>query len=207
MSENKYANIDMLYSKVPAYVYGFHGCKKSVYTDVLTNNHSLQESKNEYDWLGNGIYFWENSYQRAVEWAKIKYEKDWAVLGAFIDLGYCLDTTDYSNAGIFQAGYELLKFRIESIGQKMPLNKKGRNSNDILVRNLDCAVIQEIHEYNKNNGLKQYDSVRGIFEEGNEIYPGAGFREKTHVQICIKNPNCIKGYFAPRMMDTNYDLP
>jgi hypothetical protein len=38
----------------------------------------------------------------------------------------------------------------------------------------------------------------GIFTEGKPIYPGAGFRGKTHVQLCIRNIACIKGYFAPR---------
>ena len=207
MLENINSNVDMLYSKKPAYIYGFHGCSKSVYESVLLNDELLQESKNQYDWLGNGIYFWENSYQRAVDWAKAKYGKDWAVIGAFIDLGYCLDTTDYRNAPIFKLGYELLKFRIEDAGEIMPRNIKGRNSNDVLVRNLDCAVIQEIHEYNKSQGLKQYDSVRGIFEEGEEMYPGAGFKEKTHTQVCIINPNCIKGYFTPKTMDKRYDMP
>ena len=30
------------------------------------------------------------------------------------------------------------------------------------------------------------------------LYDGAGFLDKTHIQICIRNPNCIKGYFIPR---------
>jgi len=28
--------------------------------------------------------------------------------------------------------------------------------------------------------------------------PGAGFKEKNHIQICVRNRNCIKGYFLPR---------
>jgi len=42
-----------------------------------------------------------------------------------------------------------------------------------------------------------YDSVRGVFVEGNELYPTAGFRDKNHIQIAIKNPECIKGFFLP----------
>jgi hypothetical protein len=44
-----------------------------------------------------------------------------------------------------------------------------------------------------------FDSVRAAFIEGDKIYPGAGFNEKTHIQICIINPNCIKGFFKPRI--------
>jgi hypothetical protein len=34
-----------------------------------------------------------------------------------------------------------------------------------------------------------------MFVEGEELYDGAGFHEKTHVQIAIRNPKMIKGYF------------
>jgi hypothetical protein len=27
------------------------------------------------------------------------------------------------------------------------------------------------------------------------VYPGAGFRNRTHVQIAIRNPEMILGYF------------
>lgn len=196
-----------MYAKTPAYIYGFHGCNKDTYNAVIHDGKLLQKSTNEYDWLGNGIYFWENSYQRAVDWARKKYGDEWAVVGAFIDLGYCLDTTDYRNSSVFKNGYELLKFKTMDAGEELPRNIKGRNSDDILVRNLDCAVIQEIHDYNEKNNLMPYDSVRGIFEEGVEMYSGAGFREKTHSQVCITNPNCIKGYFVPREADDKYTTP
>lgn len=48
---------------------------------------------------------------------------------------------------------------------------------------------------------------RGVFTEGGPIYPNAGFVEKTHIQICIINPNCIKGYFAPLAYDEEYGMP
>lgn len=71
------------------------------------------------------------------------------------------------------------------------------------------AVIEKIHSITQNPkyGLEPYDSVRGLFIEGDEVYPGSGFREKTHVQICIVNPNCIKGYFIPREADGHYRVP
>jgi hypothetical protein len=37
--------------------------------------------------------------------------------------------------------------------------------------------------------------VRAAFPEGREIYPGAGFDEKTHIQIALRNLDCIKGVF------------
>lgn len=52
-----------------------------------------------------------------------------------------------------------------------------------------------------------YDSVRGVFPEGGEVYPGSGFVDKTHIQICIVNPNCIKGYFNPIPYNKKYAMP
>ena len=60
--ENK--PVTSMYSKTPAYIYGFHGCTKEVYDKVIYQNQPMKKSDNAYDWLGNGIYFWENSYQR-----------------------------------------------------------------------------------------------------------------------------------------------
>lgn len=80
----------------------------------------------------------------------------------------------------------------------LPVNtspKKYVHGNDLPVRNLDCAVIEHLHTINT---ARPFDSVKGIFMEGKPLYENAGFREKDHIQLCIRNPNCIKGYFLPR---------
>lgn len=46
--------------------------------------------------------------------------------------------------------------------------------------------------------IKPYDSIRAAFWEGKELYNTAGFKEKNHIQICIRDPKCIIGYFLPR---------
>ena len=53
----------------------------------------------------------------------------------------------------------------------------------------------------------KYDSIRGVFIEGGEVYPGSEFVEKTHIQICIVNPNCIKGYFKPMERNEEFRIP
>lgn len=193
------------YAKLPNLVLGFHGCRKETFENVLYKHEPLEQSHNRYDWLGHGIYFWENSYQRALEWAA-RYDNP-AVIGAVIDLGYCLNLTDYYSTQILKQGYEDLKYDLESAGIGLPKNKNTKNSSDWLLRDLDCAVIERVHYQNKVNSLPEYDSVRGIFTEGKPIFPGAGFKEKTHVQLCIINPNCIKGYFDPIEADSNFPLP
>jgi len=68
-----------------------------------------------------------------------------------------------------------------------------------VLRYLDCAVVEYTHSFLKFKNQPAFDSVRAAFIEGDKIYPGAGFNEKTHIQICILNPNCIKGFFKPRI--------
>ena len=92
---------ESLYSRRSNLVVGFHGCDKSVVDAVIAGKTELLASKNDYDWLGNGIYFWENNEERAWQWAKalakrkISQVKEPAVVGAIIDLGYCFDLCLY----------------------------------------------------------------------------------------------------------------
>lgn len=204
-----------MYSNLPNLVLGFHGCDEETYNKVLYNHEALLPSHNSYDWLGNGIYFWENSLSRAEEWAisycerynkknPEKQKKEPAVIGAVISLGYCLNLTDYGSSEILKNGYEILSYELSLIGQELPINK--HSNGDILLRELDCAVIERIHQYNKELGKRTYDSVRGIFIEGTPVYRNSGIMEKTHVQLCIVNPNCIKGYFKPLTPNSEWNM-
>lgn len=197
-----------MYSKLPNLVLGFHGCKRDVFEKVLQGKEQLKSSSNTYDWLGNGIYFWEQNFDRAKEWAEARYGEDnAAVLGAVLDLGYCLNLTDSAGSARLKLGYELLKLRCEIAGVKLPQNRALKGSADVLIRDLDCAVIEQIHDYNRQAKKMEYDSVRGIFTEGEHPYPGSEFFEKTHVQLCIRNTNCIKGYFKPLKENPNFKMP
>lgn len=43
-----------------------------------------------------------------------------------------------------------------------------------------------------------FDSVRAAFWEGEDLYLNAGFKQHSHIQISIINPQCIRGIFLPR---------
>jgi len=190
-----------MYTSRTGLILGFHGTDESVVDSVLRGDTELEFSKNAYDWLGHGVYFWDNSPGRALEWAyelsqrgigKIKKP---AVIGAIIDLGYCLDLLDYEKLEIVHKAYSILKTSLESSSTKLPINKGA--TEDLLQRELDCAVIETLHASLKSLEQDEYESVRGVFWEGEPLYPSAGFREKDHIQICVRNYDCIKGYFLP----------
>lgn len=122
------------------------------------------------------------------------------MVGAVIRLGNCLDFTEQENLNKIKKHYELLKKEADLKKFSLPENKGGK---DKYVRQLDCFVINSFIKSQKELG-NEYDSVRGVFFEGNELYPNAGFREKDHIQIAIINPNCIKAYFKIRKEDKKF---
>lgn len=193
-------------------VLAFHGCDKSTYDSILANNENLHNSTNSYDWLGNGMYFWEQNLERAWRWAQESAEnahsrvKDPAVVGAVIDMGYCLNLLDSRSIELLQKQYEVFRLKMELSNQPIPRNKNTRNNKDMLLRYLDCAVIEDLHTERESQQLRPFDTVRGLFQEGEPIYETSGFLEKTHIQICVRNPNCIKGFFAPREIDENWSI-
>lgn len=207
-----------MYSTLPNFVFGFHGCDQKVYEKVIKQGEHLVASENQYDWLGHGIYFWENNPQRAWEYAEeLKHRDDKlrkrdrvenvAVVGAVIDLGYCLNIMESKSLMVVRAAYDTLKHLFDTTGKKLPENINAGSNSDLLLRSLDCAVIEMVHTMNEEENGRSIDSVRGLFIEGKELYLNAGFKEMNHIQICVRNPNCIKGYFSPLVASNKFPIP
>jgi hypothetical protein len=204
-----------MYRRRPSFIIGFHGCDESVRDKLVMNPNSIVMSEKPYDWLGNGFYVWENNYQRALQWAKDKKKRGEietpSVLGVLLLLDNCLDFTD--SEFIYNIGdyFNLMKVEYEALNEPLPRNKNiDKDSHkDRLIRELDCSVIEFMHEKieeqiitdNKAKGysdLSHFDTARGIFTEGGPAFEGAGIQKKNHIQICIRNSNSIKGFFIPR---------
>jgi len=188
-----------LYQVQPSFVLGFHGTEKSLVDDVVAGKTShLTRSAGKFEWLGHGIYFWENDPQRGLEWALTgnpkKKIKDPAVVGAVIDLGRCLDLTTRVGLDEVTIAHQTLVETYAKAGLVLPSNTGGK---DKFKRELDCQVIEALHQYRRKTKQLLYDSVRSPFPEDEPLYDGAGFRLRNHVQIAVINPDCIKGYFLP----------
>lgn len=204
-----------MYSSKSNLIIGFHGCDESVANNLLNNPNTIKISNKPYDWLGHGIYFWENNYQRALEWAKDKQKqgkiKKASVIGAVLTLDYCLDLVDSEFINTLSAYYKAMEDDFELNNKELPKNSDVTKDEhkDMLIRELDCAVIEYMHQKIdeqyasdiKTKGFsdfKIFDSSRGVFTEGGPAFPGAGIQKKSHIQICIRNMKCIKGIFVPR---------
>ncbi len=187
-----------MHSLSASFVLAYHGCDRDVADRVLAGE-QFAPSTNDYDWLGHGIYFWEANPKRGLDYAgELAVRKRGslnvktpAVVGAIIDMGLCLDLTTASRIERARLAYRVL----DAVASKSSSGSMPENNKDGLRRNLDCAVIDMIHEINKQSGSDSIDTVKGAFVEGEPIYPLASFHEKTHIQICVRNQDCIKGIF------------
>jgi hypothetical protein len=191
-----------LHSLSSSFVLGYHGCDREV-AESLLNGAPFDSSQNDWDWLGHGVYFWEVNPVRGLEFAHVLQRwraengrlpqiREPYVIGAVVDLGFCLDLFSSSGTEAIARAYGDFVAHCTEAGIPVPENSGGT---DLPYRNLDCAVINHLHNIRKQAGLAAFDSVRGPFIEGGTIYPGSGFRRKTHIQICIRNLACIKGVF------------
>lgn len=204
-----------MYNVKPNLIIGFHGCDADVCKTILNNPDNIKINKNPYDWLGHGMYFWENNYERAMQWAIDKQRrsaiKEPAVIGALLQPGNCCDFLDTKYIQMLATAYKVMVEEYKNLGMQLPRNRDlpYDQHKDRILRELDCLTIEFMHERVsldiqaeiKHKGYSNkdvFDSTRGAFIEGGPIYEGAGIYEKTHIQICIRNLNCIKGFFLPR---------
>ena len=112
---------------------------------VLNAQANLRPSRNTWDWLADGIYFWEQNPLRALQYAQES-----------------------------------------AIGKQF--NRKP----------IQVPFVRYIHRSNELSGAVPFDTVRSAFQEGEDAYPGATFSSRLHIQVCVRNLNCIKGFFLPR---------
>lgn len=182
-----------------SFVLGYHGCDATVGEKVLSGAVDLLKSDKDYDWLGPGVYFWESDPVRAWEWADHRVDLksiDTAfVIGAAIDLGNCLDLLSRQSLELLAQSYGQLVELVRAAKDGRELPKNGGKDGDKLLRYLDCAVIRLLHSALAQQDEPAFDTVRGLFTEGEALYPGSGFKAKTHVQIAVCTPGSIKGYF------------
>lgn len=193
---------DIFKRAAPGLVLGFHGCDRKIGERVIRGEVShLTVSRNDYDWLGDGIYFWEWDPWRALAFATEASQnkhltrgkiKDPYVVGAIIDLGLCLNLMEIDKIAEVREAYAYLETVADIIdGVSLPENKGAEMGR----RYLDRAVIEVVHSLRTKRRLDPYSSAKAAFIEGEALYDGAGFRSKNHVQLAVRDHKCIKGYF------------
>ncbi len=128
----------------PFQITGFHSCDREVGLRILNGKGQLTVSTNEWDWLGPGVYFWEQNPARALEYAidsanskqknKVPIKTPF-VLGAIIELGNCLNLLEPASINIVKKAHDSLLQVAKKSGDILPINK-GAN------RKLDCIFTR-----------------------------------------------------------------
>lgn len=185
-------------------VFGYHGCDKSVADRVLGGG-DFRASENDYDWLGRGIYFWEHGPERALEWAREEHRRhpakiaQPAVVGAVIHLGRCFDLLDVRYTRLLGRVFPGYVAQQIADGRSLLTNGGLRNqAGDLLLRRLDCSMLNWTVSMMGQDAGASFQSVRGVFIEGGEAFPGSCIMEESHIQVAVRDPDCIVGVFRPR---------
>ena len=186
------------------FVVGYHGCDIGLTRKVLLGDEDMTPSSNPYDWLGHGIYFWEHGPARAMQFAadeaqrKPSKVKTPSVLGAYIYLGDCFDLLDVAFTSVLEAVYPAFVADLENRGEPIPRNDKPRSDGTKLFHALDRAVIEFAIKLSEEADGRKFDTVRGAFWEGGPAFPGSEIQKQSHIQIAVRNPKCVLGYFSPK---------
>lgn len=187
-------------------IVAYHGCD-IVTRDALVSGKlsHLDASQNKYDWLGPGVYFFENDLERALRFAQASQQHPErrytrhpivtpSVVGVVLRVQHWLDMTTQLGITEFANAYDALS----QVEPALPENRQaGPDDRDFILRQLDNAVFTYIHEFRQEKGMTAYQAVRGAFPQGDEVNPHSGFRRDSHIQISLQDMSCVVGCFLP----------
>lgn len=171
-------------------VIGYHACRRDFAVSLVTGRIPAREwktSRNDYDWLGEGVYFWEYAPGRAWQWAKERYRNDGAVVASEIHLGRCLDLADTSFTDLLRQSYEDTVRLYTGLGLSLPKNE-GKS---LKLRRLDRLIIDLLTKATDHRNGAHYQTIRCPFEEGDPVYPGGTIRSQSHIQIAVRDRRCL----------------
>lgn len=155
------------------FIEGFHGTCSAGAATILS--HGFQRSTGDGEWLGHGVYFWDNA-DAAWFWAERCHGKKAAVLKATLVLGYCLDL---DSPAILQDLLSKVRRELEATcekeGKMLPENEGSEHR-------LHCAVLNLAAEHT----FPPTDSIIRTCPSGAPVFAGSDILSETRRQICIR---------------------
>lgn len=158
----------------PNMLHGYHGTSLQC-ANVIVAEKRFHPSTKSSEWMGDGIYFFENDKQEALNWGKYKIRScNPVAIECTIRSHKLLDMFVKENQ------LNIAKL-IEAIANKYKDENREPEILDALVINMVCAETG-------------YDVVRGPFKLKSQIFERLkDFTRFTrqHVQLCVRTNNCI----------------
>jgi hypothetical protein len=165
-------------------VYGYHGTSQTKAASILKNG--FLASDNDYDWLGTGIYFFQDAPMRAKQWAIEQHPQEPAVICTRIQLDNCIDLFDVKWFPILKNIYNLFDAQYRFANRPLPKQNPSRSK----AHRLDCAFFNFASQLISDDE-QTVECIRAVFVEGESLFPDSAIFDLAHAQIVIKNSNLI----------------
>jgi hypothetical protein len=193
----------------------YHGCDITTRDDLVSGRlKHLTQSNNQYDWLGPGAYFFEGDVERALMFAQAAHrypEKRYTAkpvatpaavgaVGAVLQVQRWLDMTTQAGIKEFSSAYQVFAAGRSAEGKPVPKNRAANDTDtDVIYRALDNAVFTWLHHARESHNppLPPFQAVRAAFHQGETVAPTSGFHANTHIQIALRDNDCVIGWFLP----------
>lgn len=201
----------------------YHGTSREAAQKIL-DERRFKVSRNFGDWLGPGVYFFENSPLKALAWTQIKgwipnctADASPVVLETTIDSDECFDLFKTENIQLLKSIARMAE--AEGIvapeqSQKAPVLKDHNGTR----RRIPSGSKVSHDRYEFANifdeklvvltlaALKEHDgrifrAVRFPFWEGRQVRKGSYFFDHTNVQVCIFDYSAIPEYSSMKPME------
>jgi gll3454 protein len=159
----------------------YHGTSAEAARSIQING--FKASKNDGDWLGDGVYFFDVR-SRAEQWAKY-YHRDASptLITVEVDLSNCMDLSDQKWAQVLHRHADRLLTEAKHSGHPEIIQNE-------VFHGKDSFVINSIADRLANHGLK-VSCVKGLFTSGDLAYPGSALALEAHAQLAVRNTEII----------------
>lgn len=169
---------------------GFHGTTELAGRRILEDGFSV--SQNDYDWLGDGIYFFQDAPQLALDWARQKSTAFPCVLEAHILIKDFIDLLDPKWSTWLANVHDRYVIELKAAKKLAPMQRGGAHRLDRAVLNYAVAV-RTAEGYHVGG-------IRGAFVEGRPVFPNSALFTKSHIQIAVRDRSYISDV---RILDTS----
>jgi hypothetical protein len=162
-------------------VVGHHGTSQQIADQVLSGGFLV--SKNAYDWLGDGVYFWQNAPLRALSWATKTFGTDGVVIEADIEVRDFINLLDIEWMSWLADVHDQYLVELKEKGQAPPVQTERAHRLDREVINFGIEILEQSGH-----------SVRGVigsFREGRPVFPNSALYSESHVQIAVRDLSLI----------------
>jgi hypothetical protein len=169
------------------WVYGYHGTSMDRASLIIKSG--FKPSNNEYDWLGGGIYFWQDAPKRAWQWAQSTYPENPVVVKSRLRLDRsCLDLLDVGYSPLLKTMYNEFIRSYERRNLTIPKQNPEKSK----AHRLDCLFFNYVVSKVNSSLPGSIGSIRSAFVEGDRIFPTSAIYDLTHVQIAILDANLVE---------------